>query len=207
VFPGDFVTNRALTTTQLDLRTVTASEIPIRRTFTAAELHTKPEPDAEDLRILGDVRFDGVLQKKDQRFRLKGRVQATLELTCGRCAEPFAWPVDTEVDLTYVPQPSGGAHPADPDVELQEEDLTTAYYRDHVLDFGEMLREQFYLAMPMRPLCGDDCKGLCPHCGTNLNVATCACDVRWQDPRLVGLQSLLRHPSQPGSAGRSKDKR
>jgi uncharacterized protein len=183
------VTDRALTSTQLDLRTVTASEIPIRRTFTPAELRAA---DTDDVKLLGDVRFDGVLQKKDHRFRLKGRMQATLELTCGRCAEPFPWPVDAEIDLTYIPQPTGTPDPRDPDVELSEEDLTTAYYRDHVLDLGEMLREQFYLAMPMRPLCRDDCKGLCPHCGTNLNVATCDCDVRWQDPRLAGLQSLLK---------------
>lgn len=201
------MTDRALTSTQLDLRTVTAAEVPIRRTFTPEELHLTSGPEADDLRIVGDVRFDGVLQKKDQRFRLKGRVQATLELTCGRCAEAFQLPVDTEVDLTYVPQPAtqagaghGHAHGTE-EIELQDEDLTTAYYRDHVLDFAEMLREQFYLAMPMRPLCQEDCKGLCPHCGTNLNTATCACDVRWQDPRLAGLQSLLR------PAGRAEDKR
>jgi uncharacterized protein len=61
-----------------------------------------------------------------------------------------------------------------------------------------MLREQFYLAIPMRPLCREDCKGLCPHCGTNWNTGTCACDVRWQDPRLAGLQSLLDHAGRPG---------
>jgi uncharacterized protein len=190
------VTDRALTSTQLDLRTVTASEIPIRRAFTPAELRPADPADTDDVRLLGDVTFDGVLQKKDHRFRLKGRVQATLDLTCGRCAEAFPWPVDTEIDLTYVPQPSanaGTARQADAEIELSEEDLTTAYYRDHVLDFAEMLREQFYLAMPMRPLCTDDCKGLCPHCGTNLNVASCNCEVRWQDPRLAGLQSLLRN--------------
>jgi uncharacterized protein len=186
------VTDRALTSTQLDLRTVTASEIPLRRTFAPADLPS----DAEDVRLLGDVRFEGVLQKRDQRFRLKGRVEATLELTCARCVEPFPWPVAAEVDLTYVPEPQAGpgAKPADPDVELSDEDLTTAYYRDHVLDLGEMLREQFYLAMPMQPLHSETCKGLCPHCGTNLNTATCACDVRWQDPRLAALQSLLRSP-------------
>jgi uncharacterized protein len=182
---------------------VTAAEVPIHRAFTPAELRSSVDP--EDLHILGDVRFDGVLQKKDQRFRLKGRVQATLELTCGRCAEPFQLPIDTEVDLTYVPQPSSqpAAHSKrdDPEVELSDEDLTTAYYRDHVLDFAEMLREQFYLAMPMRPLCREDCKGLCPHCGTNLNTGTCNCEVRWQDPRLAGLQSLMKSP------GRTEDNR
>jgi uncharacterized protein len=198
------VTDRALTSTQLDLRTVTAAEVPIHRAFTPEEL--RPSIDPEELRILGDVRFDGVLQKKDQRFQLKGRVQATLELTCGRCAEPFQLPIDSEVDLTYVPQPSpqaasGHAKGHDDEVELTDEDLTTAYYRDHVLDVAEMLREQFYLAMPMRPLCREDCKGLCPHCGTNLNTGSCNCDVRWQDPRLAGLQSLLN------SSGRTEDNR
>lgn len=196
------MTDRALTSTQLDLRTVTAAEVPIHRALTAEDLRSSVDP--EDLHLHGDVRFDGVLQKKDQRFRLKGRVQATLELTCGRCAEPFQLPIDTEVDLTYVPQPSETVATtrkgSEPEVELTDEDLTTAYYRDHVLDLAEMLREQFYLAMPMRPLCREDCKGLCPHCGTNLNTATCTCEVRWQDPRLAGLQSLL-------NAGRTDDNR
>jgi uncharacterized protein len=184
------VTDRALTSTQLDLRTVTAAEIPLRRTFTAAELASA----GEELTLSGDVRFEGVLQKRDQRFRLKGRVEATAELACARCTEPFAWPIEAEVDLTYVPQPSATAKPVDPDIELTGEDLTTAYYQDHVLDLGEMLREQFHLAMPMRPLHSEACKGLCPHCGTNLNTATCDCEVRWQDPRLAVLQSLLRSP-------------
>jgi uncharacterized protein len=175
---------------------VTASEIPLRRTFASAELG----PASEDFRVLGDVTFDGVLRKKDNRFQLKGHIHAPLELTCGRCTEPFAWPVDADVDLTYVPQPAATADPAD--VELTDEDLTTAYYREHVLDLGEMLREQFYLALPMRPLCSETCKGLCPHCGTNLNTATCDCDVRWQDPRLAGLQSLLERPEAD-----AKDKR
>jgi len=183
---------------------VTAAEVPIRRAFTPAEL--RPGADAEDLRILGDVRFDGALQKKDQRFRLHGRVQATLELTCGRCAETFQLPIDAEIDLTYVPEPASqpqaygsGGHKRgnDPEIELHDEDLTTAYYRDHMLDFADMLREQFYLAIPMRPLCREDCKGLCPHCGTNWNTGSCACDVRWRDPRLAGLQSLLGHTEHP----------
>jgi uncharacterized protein len=190
------VTDRVHTSTQIDLRIITAPEIPLRRTFAPAELG----PASDDFRLLGDVTFDGILRKKDQRFQLKGHVKAPLELTCGRCAEAFAWPIDVDVDLTYVPEPTASADPDE--VELNDEDLTTAYFRDQTLDLGEMLREQFYLAMPMRPLCSEDCKGLCPHCGTNLNNATCDCDVRWQDPRLAGLQSLLKNPDPPGPEGK-----
>ena len=98
-------------------------------------------------------------------------------------------PIDTQVDLTYVPHPSQAA---EDEVELSQDDLTTAFYRDQTLDLAEMVREQFYLALPMRPLCREECKGLCPQCGTNLNQGTCACDVRWEDPRLAGLRTLLK---------------
>ena len=52
---------------------------------------------------------------------------------------------------------------------LSEDDLDTSVYRDDQIDVNEVLREQFYLALPMKPLCRDDCAGLCPQCGTNLN--------------------------------------
>jgi uncharacterized protein len=100
-------------------------------------------------------------------------------------------PVDIEVDLTYVPHPDAAASAGTDEVELNDEDLTTAYYRDDVLDLADMLREQFYLAMPMRPLCRDTCRGLCAHCGANLNIDTCGCQSEWQDPRLAGLRTLI----------------
>ena len=55
------------------------------------------------------------------------------------------------------------------------------------------MREQFYLALPMKPLCVETCRGLCPACGINLNQASCECDTAWQDPRLAGLKALLRN--------------
>ena len=61
-----------------------------------------------------------------------------------------------------------------------------------VVFHAQMAREQSYLAIPMKPLCRPDCQGLCPHCGTNRNVATCTCENRWEDPRLAGLKSLLK---------------
>jgi uncharacterized protein len=182
------VTERALPPTQLDLYTVTTPEVPIERVFSPGDI----AHDAEDVRPVGDVRFTGRLQKHTEgRYRLTGRLAAVLELDCSRCLEPYRLPVDVEVDLTYVPQEAGAAASADEEIELSDDDLTTAFYRDHVLDFAEMVREQFYLAAPMRPLCRDDCRGLCPQCGTNLNVDTCQCRPQWQDPRLAGLRTFI----------------
>jgi uncharacterized protein len=158
--------------------------VRVDRVFTPADLGTA----TEEYRILGDVRLDGLLQRMEPRYRLTGRVRATLEVTCGRCLEPFVLPVDAEVDLSYVPHPT---EVGDEEIELKDEDLTTAHYRQQVIDLGDMLREQFYLALPMRPLCREECKGLCPHCGTNLNQGTCACQPRWEDPRLASLRTLM----------------
>jgi uncharacterized protein len=199
------VTDRSSSSTLLDLRQVTTPEVPVHRVFTAEQLapvaasgqngvangaaQADSGADAADYSVLGDVHFDGTIRKDEPRFMLVGRLQARLQVTCGRCLEPFTLPVDTQVDLTYVPHP---AQAADDEVELSQDDLTTAFYRDQTLDLAEMVREQFYLALPMRPLCREDCKGLCPQCGTNLNQGACACDVRWEDPRLDGLRTLLK---------------
>jgi uncharacterized protein len=74
---------------------------------------------------------------------------------------------------------------------VQDEDLETSYYRGDQIDLKELLREQFYLALPMKPLCREDCHGLCPQCGTNLNTGTCACTPVWEDPRLAPLKGLV----------------
>jgi uncharacterized protein len=52
------------------------------------------------------------------------------------------------------------------------------------------MHEQFVLSLPMKPLCGDGCQGLCPVCGTNLNRGTCDCKPVWEDPRLAALREL-----------------
>jgi uncharacterized protein len=74
--------------------------------------------------------------------------------------------------------------------ELQDEDVETSYYRDDQIDLNELMREQFYLALPMKPLCQEDCQGLCAQCGTNLNTGTCECHPEWVDPRLAALKEL-----------------
>ena len=67
-----------------------------------------------------------------------------------------------------------------------------SYYRDDQIDLNELVREQFYLALPMKPLCREDCRGLCPQCGVNWNTGTCECGSGWEDPRLAPLKGLIK---------------
>jgi len=129
--------------------------------------------------------FD-IFKDKDQ-FRLVGGVQTTLELMCSRCLEPFTLPVDATFDLRYHPH---ALNTGEGEREVEEDDLTTAFYENETIDLGQLMAEQFYLALPMKPLCGEGCKGLCPTCGTNLNRATCTCTRGWEDPRFAVLRKL-----------------
>ena len=75
---------------------------------------------------------------------------------------------------------------------IEEDDLGVSYYKDETIDLGEVVREQFYLALPMKPLCRETCKGLCPVCGANRNRETCTCETTWVDPRLEALKALKK---------------
>jgi uncharacterized protein len=79
----------------------------------------------------------------------------------------------------------------EPEREIQDDDLSTVYYRGAAIDLGDLLREQFYLALPMKPLHDEGCKGLCPQCGTNLNREACECRPTWEDPRMAALKALI----------------
>jgi uncharacterized protein len=138
-------------------------------------------------RIVAPVELDFDIHKDREKFRLEGTARTELELPCSRCLEPFRMPVDASFDLRYLP---ASEMSSDGERETQDEDLDIGYYRDDQIDLNELLREQFYLALPMKPLCQEDCRGLCPQCGTNLNTSACACEPDVVDPRLAALKSF-----------------
>ena len=147
------------------------------------------EPQDPDYRVAAPVALTMDVEKAGEgAFAVKGRVTTTLELSCSRCLDEFEVPVDAAIELRYVPQ---SANAGEGEREIADDDLATAYYRDGMLDVIDLLREQFQLALPMKPLCSDACRGMCPHCGTHLNRTECACRPQWEDPRLAPLKSLL----------------
>ena len=141
----------------------------------------------EDFRVVAPVSLAFDIFKGKQQFRLAGGVKTTLELRCSRCLEPFTAPVDQEFDLRYQPHT---VNKGEGEREIEEDDLTTAFYDNDEIDLGHLMHEQFVLSLPMKPLCGDACKGLGPICGTNLNRGTCDCKPVWEDPRLAALREL-----------------
>lgn len=167
----------------LELSRIRKAENHFERTFGPSDL---PQ-EGEAYRVTAPVQLAFDIHKDKDKFRLVGTVHAELELSCSRCLEPFRLPVDASFDQRYLPL---GHSAGDAEVEVEEDDLETSYYRDEQIDLDELLREQFYLALPMKPLCAEGCKGLCPQCGTNLNTGTCDCGPAWADPRLAALKNL-----------------
>jgi len=166
-----------------DLRKMTGVSEHVERQYPATAF-----AGGDEFTIRGRVVLAFDIEKDQDRYHLVGTVTTTLELTCSRCAEPFSIEVDPAFDLRYLPQT---ANRGEGEREVEEEDLSTAYYRDQAINLGELIREQFTLLVPMKPLCRADCRGLCPSCGVNRNVSTCHCDPRWEDPRLAGLRALI----------------
>jgi uncharacterized protein len=148
------------------------------------------DPPDEEYRVAAPVELTMDVEKAGHdTFRVHGRATTSLELECSRCLEPFTMPVEATFDLRYLP---AEANEGEGEHEIEDDDLDAAYYRDGVLDVIDLLREQFQLALPMKPLCSEACKGLCSECGTNLNKTQCDCTHTWEDPRLAALKGLLQ---------------
>jgi DUF177 domain-containing protein len=130
---------------------------------------------------------------EENTVQVKGRLAARLGLECGRCLEPFTFPIDQDLDLFYLPRHrEAQAEEQDADVQLSDHQMVVVFYDDDRLDLGEMVREQFFLQVPMRRLCREDCKGLCPDCGVNRNLERCDCaPLGATDPRLAPLGKLF----------------
>jgi DUF177 domain-containing protein len=110
-------------------------------------------------------------------LRCSGRLDATAHVPCSRCLEPYPMQVGRDFDVAYVPT-LRGAGADEMDLQISREDLDVAYLdEDGNLDLSGLAAEQVYLTLPMKPLCADDCRGLCPGCGCNLNTESCHCPV------------------------------
>jgi uncharacterized protein len=133
-------------------------------------------------RITGDVH----LSKHGHDILVRGNLSGQMELACSRCLEPFAAPAAIDFDLLLVPGPI----PAAAQVELSPEDLDLDYYTGEIVDLESILREQIILMLPLKPLCDESCKGLCPYCGANRNCEACSCSTDAVDSPFARLAKL-----------------
>ena len=124
-------------------------------------------------------------------IRIQGRVHGSMEGTCVRCLEPALTQLDGNFDLFYSPM---SVIAEKEDISIRSADTEIGFYEDPGVELSDVLREQILLWLPMRSLCGEQCKGICSQCGKNLNLGTCSCqpdqgDARWDALRNIQLKN------------------
>jgi uncharacterized protein len=130
------------------------------------------------------------VEKDGDAVLVHGRLAATVPQVCGRCLVPFDVRVTPEVDTRFVPSPRGRGE----EHELAADELETDVYDNGMLDLDALLETETTLALPMKPLCQEGCRGLCPVCGANWNTTTCACEQQAPDSRWEPLKAwAARH--------------
>jgi uncharacterized protein len=145
-----------------------------------------------ELREIGqkpEVSVDVELTNARSRIMVQGNLDADVELTCSRCAEVFRKKLKVDIYEEFLPE---GSEELNEDKDLSLTDLNVFTYTDDEIDLEEIVRQNILSALPMQPICSDDCRGLCGNCGQNLNTGACNCKVEQIDRRLMPLQKFKK---------------
>lgn len=121
--------------------------------------------------VKGPILVDLRIEKSGRNVRVRGSVRASIVVTCSRCTEEFVWLLDSDFDQPLIVSDAGDHA----ERELSPEELDVSFFDGETVDVQRVAAEQIFLQLPYKPLCREDCKGLCPRCGTNLNYNSCDC--------------------------------
>jgi uncharacterized protein len=138
-------------------------------------------PEIVSLEAAGDVRFLEPLsvslhvEREYDHIRAEGSCDTSIGLSCSRCLADFQEPLHSEFTLFFR---KGAGEPEEEEVELADHDLVSITYEGDEIDFAPCISEQVIMEIPFKPLCRQECQGLCTVCGINLNSAECGCDRR-----------------------------
>jgi len=166
----------------IDLKEVTPKGLHLSRNINL----TLP-PSLEEVDVINPCFVELKLTPIGTKYRIIGSIRLKLKLQCSRCSESYPFDLFSDFDLLYLPIEK---MTSEVELELKDKDANIAYYSEDRIELLELLQEQVLLALPMKPICSEECKGLCPSCGANLNVSSCNCQAASIDPRLEKLKQI-----------------
>ena len=157
--------------------------------------------DPEELSTAKDGRFKAHVERSDDlSLHVRGHLSLKTSGPCARCLADTPLSVDQELDLFFLPESKAMAdHDDEEGAELQDRDLVVTFYKGDILDLGGVVREQILLAQPMKRLCREDCKGVCPTCGADRNLTNCGCPKEAISKTPFSSLSLLGTPERAPS--------
>ncbi|MFC2169040.1 DUF177 domain-containing protein [Acidobacteriota bacterium] len=141
----------------------------------------------EDAVLLNPVHAEMVVKRSGEEIFIKGKITTNLSFVCSRCLVPYEFPIDSDFDLVYFPEELDVAKE-----QLEGDDINKLFYQSRKINLEEVILEQLNLAFPLKPLCSDDCQGICSVCGKIEKDGECLCLRSESDPRLEKLKIFLR---------------
>lgn len=149
------------------------------------------ELNREEVERISPIRFDATAEPGDEarEFIVRGAIDFEADLGCARCLDPFPFAAHSDFSLRYRPRPA--VAPANgEELEIPVEQLDEEFYDDPQVELKPIVLEQVQLSLPMKPLCEEQCQGLCPSCGTNRNREVCECGAEESDHRWDALRGI-----------------
>lgn len=141
-----------------------------------------------DVLSLQPVAFSGRLARADKGFLLDAEIRIAGSVACARCLREVPFERRAATSWVFAPEHE---RPNEADLELAADDLDVVWYGELTVPLDPLIDEQLQLELPMKPLCSDACRGLCPHCGVDRNTVQCSC-VEPEDDRWTPLKALIR---------------
>lgn len=146
-----------------------------------------PADDPFRLRLLHPVNVDLELQKHPDHVRVMGIIRGSLQLGCHRCLDSFEYALEEPVDVFLMEEEKA---PKTEETELAEEELDVEFFDGEVIDIDRLVAEHIFLALPFKALCSENCQGLCPQCGANLNKGPCPCEKKRGESPFSHLKTI-----------------
>ena len=143
--------------------------------------------ETQEARIASPVKGVLMLKRTSRGIEVQGRIETAVAVPCARCLKECVLPVVSEFKESLVLMRYA---PPDEDTELLQNDMEISFLPEEGVELGDIVEEQIWLNIPMKPLCHEGCKGLCSICGADLNLGECGCDRRQGDPRFAVLKDF-----------------
>ena len=140
---------------------------------------------SEALTLVSPVRVNLKLERTGQRVLAKGPISTKFRLTCSRCLEEFDQPIAESLFVVFSPR-----IPAEGMAEENAGSMNEEYYNGEEIDIWPIIKENLFLSIPIKPVCRDNCRGLCPKCGQKLNSGECGCSRPTGHPGMAKLKQI-----------------
>jgi uncharacterized protein len=146
-----------------------------------------PEEDPFEFKLIRPLNVDLEIQKRPDHIHIQGALKGLLQVTCHRCLTAFPWSLEEQVEVFLIEEEKLAASE---EVELEARDLDYDFFDGAIIEIDQLIAEQIFLTLPVKILCSENCRGLCPHCGANLNEEPCRCEKSASDTPFSALEAI-----------------